>query len=103
MCPNFPASFHAQSFFSFSQDGKCHPFLDPAVENLASSFRVSIMGGVGNDSWSNMRKYHVCQGAGASEDGVGFICLSPSHDIYVGTHSRLRPGSHPALHFADED
>lgn len=58
------------------------------------------MDGLSKDSWSFWREYHAYQDPGAT-DGVDFILLSPNHDIYMGSHSRPRSGSHPAPHFTD--
>lgn len=102
MFPNFPAPLYAQSFFSFSQDGKCYPFPDPAAENLASSQPQSFSHG-----WPWQRfmvkseKASCLPRPGGTEDGVAYILLSSNHGIYVGRHRR--PRSHPAPHFTDEE
>lgn len=86
--PNSPVSFYVQSFFSLSQDGKCHPFPSPAIENLASSQPSGFSHGW---PWQRfMVKYERASflpRPWGTEDGMAFVLLSPHHRFQVGSHS----------------
>jgi hypothetical protein len=59
-----------------------------------ASLGVSVMGGLGKDSWSILREHHACQGQGHGT--WSSLYASEDKSWYPREKSQqVRPGSHP--------